>query len=295
MGQNVAVTPVLTSARTSIVRRSEWVILGFLIYAAVLALFLPVATAVRFRVIVLNAAVVIAYGLLIHLDRTTRALAPSVMRDAVTQMLIVLAYREMGWFAQPHLGHTLETSWVAWDQVLLRGGGRAAIEAIGPMMPSILEISYGLVYTLAPFGVAMLYIYGHRERVDQFLFVFALGVLLCYAQFPFWPSDPPRVLFPGQDLPSYDTIFRRFNLWMLGNYGIHTSVFPSAHVAGAFAVAFGAWSTLPEHKWVSRFLLVMAILIAVATVYGRYHYFVDALAGLVIAVVAWRLTRYFPA
>jgi membrane-associated phospholipid phosphatase len=141
----------------------------------------------------------------------------------------------------------------------------------------------------------MLYIYGHRERVDQFLFVFALGVLLCYAQFPFWPSDPPRVLFPSQDLPSYYTIFRRFNLWMLGNYGIHTSVFPSAHVAGAFAVAFGAWSALPEHKWVSRFLLVMAILIAVATVYGRYHYFVDALAGLVIAVVAWRLTRYFPA
>ncbi len=82
---------------------------------------------------------------------------------------------------------------------------------------------------------------------------------------------------------------------MLGNYGIHTSVFPSAHVAGAFSVAFGAWSTLPEHKWVGRFLLVMAALIAVATVYGRYHYLVDAVAGLVIAMVAWGVSRYFPA
>ena len=78
---------------------------------------------------------------------------------------------------------------------------------------------------------------------------------------------------------------------MLSNYGIHTSVFPSAHVAGAFATAFGAWRTLPEHKWVSRFLLMMAILIATATVYGRYHYLADAAAGIAMAVLAFLITR----
>jgi membrane-associated phospholipid phosphatase len=176
-----------------------------------------------------------------------------------------------------------------WDRAVLRGGGRAAIEVLGPLLPSILEISYALVYALAPFAVAMLYVYGHRERVDQFLFLFAVGVLLCYGQFPFWPSDPPRVAFLKEDLP-YDIIFRRFNLWMLGNYGIHTSVFPSAHVAGAFVTAMGAWRTLPEHKWVGRFLLAMAILIAIATVYGRYHYLVDALAGIAIAILAFAIT-----
>jgi len=169
----------------------------------------------------------------------------------------------------------------------LRGGARAVIESIGPVIPSILEISYALVYALAPFAIALLYAYGRREMVDEFLFVFAVGVLLCYAQFPFWPSDPPRVVFPGQDLPSYATAFRRFNLWMLGNYGIHTSVFPSAHVAGAFAAAFGAMRALPERRWVSRFLLVIASLIAIATVYGRYHYLVDALAGLLVALAAF--------
>ena len=110
----------------------------------------------------------------------------------------------------------------------------------GPVLPSILEISYSLVYTLAPFSVAVLYLTGRRDRVDRFLFIFVLSVLLCYAQFPFWPSEPPRVVFFGQDSPTYDTIFRRFNLWMLGNYGIHTSVFPSAHVAGAFAQREGS-------------------------------------------------------
>jgi membrane-associated phospholipid phosphatase len=270
------------------VRRSEWVILGFLVYAIVLATLLPVAPSVRHLVILLNGAILAGYTLLIVLDRTKPARVFSAVRDAVSLALIVLAYREMGWFAQPHLAHTLEASWVTWDRVVLRGGARAVIESIGPVIPSILEIAYALVYALAPFAVAMLYVYHRREMVDQFLFIFAATVLFCYAQFPFWPSEPPRVVFLGEDLPSYETVFRRFNLWMLGNYGIHTSVFPSAHVAGAFAAAFGAMRALPERRWVSRLLLVIASLIAIATVYGRYHYLADSMAGLLIALVAFR-------
>ena len=278
------------SLRGGVVRRSEWVILGFLVYAVALGALLPVAPSVRHLVTLLNFAILAAYTLLIVSDRAKPAGAFSLVRDLASLALIVLAYREMGWFAQPHLDHTLETSWVAWDRVVLRGGARAAIESLGPLIPSILEISYALVYALAPFAVAMLYVYRRCEKIDQFLFIFAVGVLLCYAQFPFWPSDPPRVVFSGEDLPTYATIFRRFNLWMLGNYGIHTSVFPSAHVAGAFAAAFGAWRTLPERRWVGRFLLVMATLIAVATVYGRYHYLSDAVAGLLVALIALAIT-----
>ena len=291
-GPEAIAEPVRVRAGDRIVRKSEWVILGFLVYAAGLAVLLPVAPSIRHFVTWLNVDVLGVYTILIvadklHLDKFRPTAAFGIVRDAASLALIVLAYREMGWFAQPHLDHSLEASWVAWDRIVLRGGASAVIEALGPVIPSILEISYGLVYALAPFAVVMLYVYGHSERVDQFLCVFAVGVLACYAQFPFWPSDPPRVLFPGEDLPAYATVFRSFNLWMLGNYGIHTSVFPSAHVAGAFAAAFGAWRTLPERRWVGRCLLVVASLIAVATVYGRYHYLADALAGLLVALLVF--------
>ena len=278
---------VRDALRQGVVRRSEWVILGFLVYAAVLAALLPVAPPVRHLVTFLNLAILAGYTVLIILDRSKPAPAFSAARDALSLALIVLAYREMGWFAQPHIHHTLEETWVAWDRVVLRGGAAAVIESIGPILPSILEISYALVYALAPFVVVMLYVYGRREKVDQFLSIFAVAVLLCYAQFPFWPSDPPRVVFIGEDLPSYLTVFRRFNLWMLGNYGMHTSVFPSAHVAGAFAAGFGALRALPERRWVGRFLLVIASLIAIGTVYGRYHYLADAVAGLLVALVVF--------
>ncbi len=280
-------------ARVSMrVRRSEWVILAFLIYAPFLASLLPAAPSVTYRLCLLNPLIILSYLLLIYFDSRTPRLALSVIRDWLALGLVLLAYREMGWFALPHATAALESHWVTWDRLVLRGGAKAAIEAFGPVLPSILEIAYALVYTLAPFSVAILYIYGRREFVDRFLFVFVLGVLLCYAQFPFWPSEPPRLLFFGQDFPSYDTVFRRFNWWMLGSCGIHTSVFPSAHVAGAFAAAFGLRQAMPRRQWPVRLLFIIAVLIAVATVYGRYHYLADATAGLLMAVVAVAFAKY---
>lgn len=267
------------------VRRSEWVVLAFLLYAPALSLLLRTPASLQHRLWICNAAIVAAYGLLIYFDSIKPALAAAIARDWLPLAIVLLAYREMGWFAQPHAGALLELRWILWDRMLLRGGGRAAIESLGPVLPSILEIAYSLVYTLAPFSIAVLYLSGNRKRVDRFLFLFVLGVLLCYAQFPFWPSEPPRVVFFGQDVPSYDTIFRRFNLWMLGSYGIHTSVFPSAHVAGAFAAAFGLRRAMPKGKgkWAIRLLFPIAALIALATVYGRYHYAADATAGFLVA------------
>ncbi len=288
-GLRVNGTIVRARRRTGSVRPPEWVIAAFFVYAAAMAMILPVAADLRNRVLVSNLAVILVGALLIHGDRERRSVALGIIRDWLPLGLVLLAYREMGWFALPHHGHALESYWVTWDRLVLRGGARAAIEALGPLVPSILEIAYALVYALAPFSLAVLYLYRRRDQVDRFLFVFTLGILLCYAQFPLWPSQPPRLLFFGQDVPSSDTVFRRFNWWMLGGCGIHTSVFPSAHVGAALAAAFGMRKALPDHKWVSRFLFAMASLIAVATVYGRYHYLADALAGFLMAVAADRI------
>jgi membrane-associated phospholipid phosphatase len=275
-------------------RRSEWLLAAYFTYTAVLAMFvLPVRPPIPILTAILNLTIVAGFALVAYADSFRRGMLLGVVRDWFPLALILLCYREMGWFAQPHLSFRLENLFIRWDHVLLRDAGvHDAIESLGPVLPAILEIAYSLTYALAPFAVAMLYIYRRRERVDRFLFPFLLGVLLCYVQFPLWPSEPPRVVFPGQDFPSVHTIFRQFNWWMLGGYGIHTSVFPSAHVAGAFGAAFGMMRALPEHPWVGRFLLVMAVLIAAATVYGRYHYLADALAGFAMCLLARGCSRW---
>ena len=277
---------IRAEASNARIRPCEWVVLVFLAYTIALALIFPLAPAVKNRLTLVNCAVVLAYGALIHSDCRKCTPAIALARDWLPLSLTLLAYREMGWFALAHSGHSMESRLVVLDRLFLHGGGKVIIEGLGPVLPAILETAYALVYALAPASLALLYLYGCRRRADRFLFVFVLGVLLCYCQFPFWPSDPPRTVFFGDDFPSYNSVIRRFNWWMLGNYGIHTSVFPSAHVAGAFSAAFGMQLALPERRWVSRFLFATAVLIAIATVYGRYHYLADGLAGLTMAIFA---------
>ncbi len=269
-----------------LLRRSELVLAVYFAYAAVVSLILPVRPDIRAVTVALNLAVLAGLALVAWTDSLRRRSLLGIVRDWYPMPLMLLAYREMGWFAQPHPNTDLERSWVVWDKLLLNDWGlRTAIEILGPVLPALLEIAYSLVYTMGPFSLAVLYACGRRARVDRFLFPFLLAVLGCYVLFPFFPSEPPRTVFPGEDLPSVQTVFRRFNAGLVGNWGIHTSVFPSAHVAGAFSAAFAMMRVLPENRWAGRLLVVMAVMIATATVYGRYHYLVDVLAGFAMSLV----------
>ena len=289
-GEVASPLPIHHNGQTSMPRRSEWLLIVFFVYAAILSGFLPVSSNVRWATCALNLTIVANYALLAYADSPRPGKLLGAMRDWFPLVLTLLCYREMGWFATAQHTYELERQWILWDRWLLSDwSARAAIERLGPAIPSLLEIAYSLVYAIAPFGVTMLYVYQRRERADRFWVYFLLGLLLSYGQFPFWPSEPPRTVFPGQDLPGFETIFRRFNYFLVGNYGIHTSVFPSAHVSGAFAAAFGMWRALPERPWVARALLILAILIAIATIYGRYHYLADAVAGIAIGVIALAL------
>lgn len=210
----------------------------------------------------------------------------SIARDWVPLGLTLLAYREMDWFTLPH-DHRLERIWVHWDRLLLHEWGLASgLESAGLFLPALLELSYLLVYAVGPFALAILYAREIRSRADRLLLVYLTGTLLAYALFPYFPSDPPRTAFPGTDLPGVLTAIRRINLWIVGGYGIHSSVFPSAHVSSAFSAAWALRLVIPERPRIGWAMFVYATLVAIATVYGRYHYAVDALAGFGVSLVA---------
>jgi membrane-associated phospholipid phosphatase len=274
------------------VRLSEAILAAFFLYTTALALGLPISHEMRLRVFVTDASIVLAYVLLARLRSRWKADWTTVLRDLIPLALMLVAYKEMGWFAPDTHNYSLEHLWIVPDRLILRQLGlKAAIEMFGAFLPSLLEVCYSLVYALPLFCVVMLYVNGRSHCMDQLLTIYLLGLFLSYVQFPFWPSEPPRTVFPGEDLPAITTIFRRFNLGLLGSQGIHTSVFPSAHVSGAFAGAFALFGLLAHRRWIACGTLLYAILVAVATVYGRYHYAADAVAGLAVAVVAYGVGR----
>ncbi|MCP5113620.1 MAG: phosphatase PAP2 family protein [bacterium] len=278
-------------------RATEYVLFGFFGYTAVLSFVLAVSGTVTLVTTLLNAVVLGGLVFLAYADSLRRGEFLGIVRDWYVPPMLLLAYREVGWFAQPHTSRVLEESWVVWDKLLLEQWGlRAVVEAFGPVGPAVLEVSYLLVYAMPPIGLAVLYVLAMRTRVDAYLFNVTLGVLTVYVVLPYFPSEPPWTVFPGENFPTYDSAVRRLTGAILRGQGIHTGVFPSAHVAGSMSVAFALMRLLPEKRWIGWGALVLATLIAVATVYGRYHYAVDAVAGFGVAVVAagvsaWREQR----
>jgi membrane-associated phospholipid phosphatase len=272
------------------VRVSEWVLAAYFAYVTALSLILPVQPGVPFRTIVVNLSLLCFYAVLLRFRDT---IAVEHLRNWIPLALMLLAYKEMGWLAPASHDHRLEQSWIVWDHLLLtRWRLRNVIESAGPLFPTILELCYVLVYALPAFSMSMLYVYRKSCDAEYLLVIYLLGLFLSYVQFPFWPSEPPRIVFPGEDASAIDTLLRRFNHWILGGYGIHTSVFPSAHVSGAFAAAFALKRILGERPWLYRGVFIYATLVAIATVYGRYHYAVDAVAGVVVGTVAASLGRW---
>jgi membrane-associated phospholipid phosphatase len=260
-------------------RSSEWLLIGYFSYVALISAS-QLAVLVLFLAVALVA--VLAYGES-HGDREFFSIA----RDWVPLVFTLMAYREMDWFTPLAWDHHLELRWIEWDRSLLYGWGiQRAMESLGELLPSYLEFCYLLVYAVGPFTVAVLYLERRRDRVNQVLFLYLLGTLLAYALFPYFPSQPPRTLFGDSDLPSVITALRRFNLWIVNGYGIHSSVFPSAHVSSAFSAAWALLLYLPDRKRYGVGMLIYAASVAVAAVYGRYHYAVDVVAGFVVSLMA---------
>jgi membrane-associated phospholipid phosphatase len=237
-------------------------------------------------VVILLLVAVLLCGL--ALAQKTRFSQPvSMIRDWVPMALVLLAFRQMELFVPAHYDTAYELAWIRWDEILLdQWGFKKAVESLGPVIPAYLELCYLLVYGLGTFCVVVLWLKKHRESVDRFYVILLAGTLLSYAMFPYFPSRPPRLAFPAVGFPVPHNVFRTFNLFLLRKASIHSGVFPSAHVSSAFAATWAMFFVLPQRKKVAWALLVYALSVAIATVYGRYHYAADALAGIGLSLVA---------
>ena len=69
---------------------------------------------------------------------------------------------------------------------------------------------------------------------------------------------------------------------------VRGGAFPSGHVLGSFVALLGAWYYRRKLFWV---FLPCFIAMCVSTIYGRYHYIADILAGILVGAVAFILAK----
>ncbi|MGH9584883.1 MAG: phosphatase PAP2 family protein [Bryobacteraceae bacterium] len=268
-------------------RTSEWLLIVFFAYIALLIPWFPNRARLHLYPVVLLVCAFALIAVFAYGEKTRVFRAVSYVRDWLPLGLTLLAFREMELFMPRHFGAHLERIWIQWDDRLLAGWHmRAGIEALGKVMPFYLELCYLLVYAVAAYCVIVLYASKKRNLVDRFFVIYLTGTLLAYALFPYFPSQPPRIAFPASSAPHVTTWVRTLNLAILNAATIHVGVFPSAHVSSAFSAAWAMFLLLPRRKAVGWVFVFYALSVAVATVYGRYHYIADVAAGFAVSLAA---------
>lgn len=69
------------------------------------------------------------------------------------------------------------------------------------------------------------------------------------------------------------------------HYGrVRGAAFPSEHVAGSMAALWGAWR---HRRWLFWVMAPLVLCMCVSTVWGRYHYVVDVLGGMVTGTMGY--------
>jgi membrane-associated phospholipid phosphatase len=274
-------------------RKCEIVLVAYFFYLAALAPWFHDRPRADIRVLGIAGIVTSVIVALAWFDSRSRHAGFSIARDWVSLGLVLAAYRSLDLFSPENYTFALERSWVVWDHLVLDHWGlRKAIESSGPALPVYFEFCYLLTSGAGVYGLAVLYLRRKRNLAGEFLFIYILGTLLAYAIIPWFPSEPPRVVFPLLDSPHVLTAIRRYNLDVLSHAGIHAGVFPSAHVSSTFSAAWGLFAVLPKQKLFGWLFLIYAASVAVATVYGRYHFAVDAVAGIAVSIVAAGIAAY---
>jgi membrane-associated phospholipid phosphatase len=277
-------------------RRAEWILVTFFAYIALLSPFFRDRLNMGLQPLLLLLAALTLFGLL---GRSAKV-SLEFVRDWLPLLLTLAAFREMELFLTPNYNVVYEKAWIQLDRFVLDTWHvTAAIENLGRGLPLYLEICYLLVYGVAAYCIVVLTLdvtpNGKVDHVsiDRFWVVYLLGTLGAYALFPFFPSQPPRFTFPEVAPPTVVTWARNFNLWILSRATIHSGVFPSAHVSSAFSCAWGMFLVRPRRRLLNWILLIYACSVSIATIYGRYHYTADVLAGFAVSLVAGCVARFF--
>jgi hypothetical protein len=152
-----------------------------------------------------------------------------------------------------------------------------------PVIVEFLEFAYSGVYALI---VIALYL-ALRQGVsaDRFWTTILLTDFICFGMLPWVQTRPPRAV--GFDTP-WRSRWRIVNLRMLDASSVQVNTFPSGHTAEALACALLV-SGGPAPVVAGMYFSAAAI--SAGTVFGRYHYAADALAGWVVALLVWSLMQ----
>ena len=165
------------------------------------------------------------------------------------------------------------------------------------LLTGLLQAAY-LSYYFTPISLGtILFLRGRQREFDTAVFVIVLCFYLSYVGYLLVPAVGPR--FTLNHVQTTGLQAGPMTLWVqqaLDRFEQNkTDAFPSGHTAVALVSLFYAWKY--REKILFRILVPAVSALMISTVYLRYHYVIDVIAGVLLAaltvLIGPRAYRFF--
>ena len=207
-----------------------------------------------------------------------------IVRDWSPFLVILLMYYSL-WGDATHLLVTrdMDAELMAWDERLFGMQASIAIQPwISPPLTAWMEFAYVFHIANIPLVACFIYVRRARQRFREMMtgvlvvtFFGLIGYLLVPAIGPIYTLRDQYTVALGVPL---DLMNRQIEFMDFAR--IKRDVFPSLHVGISFVVWLYAFRNSRKLFWI---LSPLVLSLFVSTIYLRYHYLIDVVAGLVLA------------
>ena len=216
-------------------------------------------------------------------------------------LLYTWFFCETGWLNRMFFKDYLDPTVILWEQSLFGCQPGVLFMQKLPWL-GVSELFYGAYfsYYLMIGGVGIALFLRNRQQFFHYVSVVSFLFYICYLVYIFLPVIGPRVFFreiAGYELPRQiqqlavtdgypdavkSGVFFRIMAFIYRVFEAPGAALPSSHVAVALCTLYFSFRYLRPIRYLHLFVVV---LLCLATVYCRYHYVVDVLAGLLTAAV----------
>jgi membrane-associated phospholipid phosphatase len=158
-----------------------------------------------------------------------------------------------------------------------------------PVLNEYFLLAYFSYYFLLPVSGIALYFGKKIKEFDRMVFTSAVAFYISYLGFIFFPVEGPRyALSAFHKIPIKGFIFVPLAQWVVKVGGLHGGCMPSSHVAVACVVFVFSYRYMRKLFY---FLGPLIVSLFIGTVWGRFHYFSDVLAGIIVGLLSLYLVE----
>jgi membrane-associated phospholipid phosphatase len=232
------------------------------------------------RFALMGAFLAIVVFLTRHLERLPKALRIAV--DFYPAAFIPFVYESLGPLIAAARGRPRDDLLIAADRAILGGDVTVLLQPlVTPFLAAFFYVAYSTYYFL-PIVLGGFLWSRDVAAARRYIFTLSICFYVSYAGYFTIPAFGPRTALADRNRVPLETSAVARAISRTINELEHTKLdaFPSGHTMIATAVMIVAWNRFRKLFW---FLLPAAVLLIVSTVYCRYHYLVDVLAGIVLA------------